>query len=236
MYQDISEVVFSEPDVKKHGTHNQKTHGGKGGGGSGNSGEPSNPLAIFQGVLADLEKKPLTTEEMIELSTSQSPEYGFDAVSTYVNDPQGVNVKLRADQEMAEMEFRSGNLIKGLDETMVRTPNITRSITVYRGLDADSVEGFDTLEPGDIFSDAGFVSTSLDSGIAIKFADRFMQTDGVVLEINVPRNSEGIFPNSWLSETSNTFFNEFEFLLPRDSQFKVISTEGRVWKLEVTNG
>jgi hypothetical protein len=209
--------------ITKHGTHDQKTHGRKGGGGA-SGGETYNT------------KKPLTTKEMIELSTSQSPEYGFDTVSTYVNDPQGVNVKLRADREMAEMEFRSGNLIAGLDETMVRTPNITRSITVYRGLDADSVEGFDNLEPGDIFSDAGFVSTSLDSQIAVTFADRFMKPDGVVLEINVPANTEGIFPNSWLSDTSNTFFNEFEFLLPRDAQFKVISTEGKVWKLEVTNG
>lgn len=168
------------------------------------------------------------------MTTSQNPEYGQSAVFEYVNNSNSLNMALRADADFANEQF--GPLIRDLDETMSRTPNITESITVYRGLaGGDNLpEGFDGLQAGDVFSDSAFVSTSLSPNSAIDFAIR--GDSGIVFEIKVPANSEGIFPNSWLGIDDNDFFDEFEFLLPRDSQFKVISAEGKVWRMELTNG
>jgi hypothetical protein len=233
MYEDISEVVFSKPDVKKHGSHNQKTHGGKGGGG-----------ANFTDLNDFVAKEPtLTDTELAEITTSQNPEYGQQAVYDYVNtNGMFLNRALRADEEGTMNTY--GTKIRELDETMARTPNITQGITVYRGI--DSAEGnmppeFEDLEVGDVFSDVGFVSTSLDPSTAASFGgsnQRLTENQGTVFRIDVPANSEGIFPNSWLGlgKDGNGAALEWEFLLPRGSSFKVISREGKVWNLEVVNG
>jgi hypothetical protein len=235
MYEDISEVVFHEPDVKKHGSHNQKTHGGKGGGSGGQS---FDTLGAFEASVRDPENKYPSYEELLAITASQKPEYGQSAVYGYVNDSSQVNRALRIDPDEAEQIY--GNVISELDETMVRTPNITSAITVYRGVRGgdDLPPEFEELEAGDVFSDSAFVSTSLSPTSALGFAGVYNapNTQGLVFEISVPANSEGIFPNSWLGTDRNNFASELEFLLPRDSQFKVISTEGVVWKLEIING
>ena len=238
------QIVYLGADsqfISKHapGKHDQKTHaGGRGGTGS----QTFSSLNVFYETLNDLENKPLSDEEMLELSTSQKPEYGQGAVFEYVNNSTGVNNALRDNPESAEQIY--GNLISELDETMVRTPNITRSITVYRGVrggdnefDDNLPEVFRNIETGDVFSDSAFVSTSLSPTQGLDFAGILNEPDthGIMLEIKVPRNSEGIFPNSWLGTEDNRFADELEFLLPRNSQFKVLSKEGKVWKLEVTN-
>ena len=238
MYEDISEVVFHEPDVKKHGSHNQKTHG-RGGGGA-----KSGPFETLQAFMASEYPDGYATrgelfDQRMEQSMSQRPEYGQEFVNEYVNQPRGVNSKLRADREMAEMEFQSGNLIKGLDETMKRTPNIKEPIVVYRGIDlggsGDPI--FDDLEVGDVFQDDGFASTSLDPFVAANAAGlsyQFPSDDGIVFRISVPAQSEGIYPNSFIGNLGE-FANEVEFLLPRESKFRVNSKEGVVWDVEVVN-
>lgn len=218
----------------KHGTHDQSTHGRKGGGGARG---PFSTLSDFDDAVRDPENERPSYEEMQELSISQKPEYGQSAVFGYVNDSRGVNTALRENPESAERTY--GNLISEMDETMVRTPNITESITVYRGVRGgdELPEVFQNLEEGDVFSDSAFVSTSLSPTSALGFAGIYNapETQGIVFEIVVPANSEGIFPNSWLGLDGNNFASELEFLLPRDSQFKLISKEGKVWKLEVVN-
>lgn len=231
-YEDVSEVVFNYAGVTKHGTHNQKTHGRKGGGG-----------ANFTNLNDFLVEEPTPTDaELVEITTSQSPEYGQKAVYDYVNtDGMQLNRSLRADEE-GTMQ-RNGAKVLELDETMARTPNITRPITVYRGIqsgEGDMPPEFEDLEVGDVFTDAGFVSTTLDPVTAADFglAGNPVADQGTVFRISVPANSEGIFPNSWLglSEDGNSAAGEWEFLLPRGSSFRVISREGKVWNLEVVDG
>ena len=238
-YDDISEVVFHD-SVNKHGSHNQKTHGGKGG---GSGSETFNTLGAFETFARDPENKYPSYEELTELSASQKPEYGHSAVNDYVNNSAGLNSALRADEDFAEERY--GNLISELDETMVRAPNITSPITVYRGIKGgdDMPPELEELEVGHVFFDSAFVSTSLSPTSALGFAGIYNaeETHGIVLEIAVPANSEGIFPNSWLGTggmgpSSNNFASELEFLLPRNSGFKVISNEGKVWKVEVVDG
>jgi hypothetical protein len=235
-YEDISEVVFTYADVQKHGSHNQKTHGRKGG---GSGSETFNTLEAFDTFVRGTDNY----EELEKLTTSQKPEYGHSAVNDYVNNSAGLNSALRADEDFAEERY--GDLISELDETMVRAPNITSPITVYRGIRGgdDMPPELEELEVGDVFFDSAFVSTSLSPTSALGFAGIYNadSTHGIVLEIAVPANSEGIFPNSWLgtggsSLSSNNFASELEFLLPRNSGFKVISNEGKVWKVEVVDG
>ena len=230
-YEDISEVVFHD-SVNKHGSHNQKTHGGKGGGG-----------ANFANLNDFLLNEPTPTDaELAEITTSQKPEYGQQAVYDYVNtNGMFFNRALRADEEGTMNTY--GAKIRELDETMSRTPNITKGITVYRGIQSsedDMPPEFSDLEVGDVFSDAGFVSTSLDPATAATFglAGNPIANQGTVFRIDVPANSEGIFPNSWLGlgKDGNGAALEWEFLLPRGSSFKVNSKEGKVWNLEVVNG
>jgi hypothetical protein len=238
LYVDDNEIEIVE-SVKKHGSHNQKTHGRKGGGG-GSSG----PFETLQAFIASeypdgYQTRGTLFDQRMEQSMSQRPEYGQEFVYEYVNQPNGVNVKLRMDTEAAEMEFRSGNLIKGLDETMVRTPNIKEPIIVYRGITSEASTDpiFEDLAVGDVFQDAGFASTSLDPFVAASAAGinyRFPTAEGVVFRISVPAQSEGIYPNSFIGNLGE-FANEVEFLLPRDSRFKVNSIEGRVWDVEVVN-
>jgi len=219
-------------DVEKHGTHDQKTHGRKGGGGGANFTD-----------LRDFESQEprLTDSELQEITTSQKPEYGQQAVYDYVNtNGMFFNRALRADEEGTMESY--GQKILELDETMVRTPNITTGITVYRGIqsgDGDMPPEFADLQVGDVFSDAGYVSTSLDPLTAASFGlstQRLPENQGTVFRIDVPANSEGIFPNSWLGVDGNDAAQEWEFLLPRGSSFKVISREGKVWNLEVVDG
>lgn len=230
--------VLVTTKVEKHqaGKHDQKTHaGGRGGG------RTFDTLGDFRETFRDDGSGTLTLEEIYELSASQKPEYGQGAVFEYINNPKELNTALRANPALAEQTY--GSLISELDETMARTSNITQSITVYRGVSAERglPEVFQNLEEGDLFSDSAFISTSLDPRTAIGFAGGFdaaLADQGIVFEINVPVNSEGIFPNSWLGADleDNSFASELEFLLPRNSQFKVLSTKGKVWKLEVSNG
>lgn len=233
-YDDVTEVVFNYANVNKHGTHNQKTHAGRRGGGGG---------ADFADLRDFESQEPqLTNDELKEITTSQNPEYGQQAVYDYVNtNGMFLNRALRSDEEGAMRDY--GSKISELDETMARTPNITESITVYRGVGGgdNMPPEFEDLQVGDVFSDAGFVSTSLDPSTAASFGgsgQRSPENQGTVFRINVPANSEGIFPNSWLGlgKDGNSAAAEWEFLLPRGSAFKVLSVEGKVWNLEVTNG
>jgi hypothetical protein len=216
--------------VQKHGSHNQKTHGGKGGGGANYTN--LNDFLLNEPTPSDAELK--------EITTSQKPEYGQQAVYDYVNtNGMFFNRALRADEEGTMNTY--GAKIRELDETMSRTPNITKGITVYRGIQSgedDMPPEFEDLQVGDVFSDAGFVSTSLDPATAATFglAGNPIANQGTVFRIDVPANSEGIFPNSWLGVSDNSASGEWEFLLPRGSSFKVNSKEGKVWNLEVVNG
>ena len=159
-YEDISEVIFNYAGVTKHGTHNQKTHGGKGGGS-----EPTfASIGDFYEHMQKPENRARTYEEDQALTTSQKPEYGHSAVTAYVNNSSDLNTALRENPEFAERKF--GSVIADLDETMVRVPNITESITVYRGVRGgdDFPEALKGLEAGDSFFDSAFTSTTLNPG------------------------------------------------------------------------
>lgn len=123
--------------------------------------------------------------------------------------------------------------IENLDKLISATPK-TGGFTVYRGVkninDQDSGNPFRQLNQGDIFQDSAFVSTTLDPMVALQMGG----LSGIIFKIEVPPNTAGIFPNSFLGE-KNTFSHEMEFLLPRMAKFEVMSGEGKVWEMRVVN-
>lgn len=107
-------------------------------------------------------------------------------------------------------------IIGRLDEAIARS-SLPETCTLFRGLDPDYVRD---LEPGTTFVDKGFVSTSLDPGVAHVFAvEEGEQGAGypqgpitaAMLRISA---SEGQPALSWMS-------SEHEVILPRDSAFVV---------------
>lgn len=80
-------------------------------------------------------------------------------------------------------------------------------MVVHRGTTHYSLT---TLKPGDVFQDKGYVSTSTGSGFG----------GDVRMQIHVPKGSTGAFV-----DPISTHQGEKEFLLPRGSRFRVVSSE-----------
>jgi len=92
------------------------------------------------------------------------------------------------------------------------------AVTVYRGLNRERCAPWIKLKNGDEFKDEAFGSTSLSHQKAMEEFAR-----GLVLKIHIPADSPGIY----LDGLEEAHEEEVEILLPRDSQFEVLSKETR---------
>lgn len=125
--------------------------------------------------------------------------------------------------------------IDGLDGAIKDAPPLISDTTVYRGVQGSGTDFFKNLNVGDVYEDKGFASTSLDADIATTFATIGLgREDGLVLRMNLPKGTKGLFPTS-VTGLSSLSSRESEFLLPRNSKFKILSNQGRVWDVEVVN-
>jgi hypothetical protein len=125
-------------------------------------------------------------------------------------------------------------LIAGLDGAIESAPLTKEPMTVYRGIKGNGLDFFEGLKKGDIFTDRGFVSTSLDTNVATKFSVQGSMYQGIVMRMRLPAGTAGLFPTSVTGLTSLSS-REAEFLLPRDSKFKILNNEGKVWDVELVN-
>src|SRR5690606_5253377 len=113
--------------------------------------------------------------------------------------------------------------IDAIDETL-RLGSLDRNVMLYRG---GRVPGFDPDNPdalvGKAFRDPGFVSTSVDKGVANSFAKGYMNSmksaDRIIMEISAPEGTPGGYLPALNSGGHYDF--EQEFLLPRDTTFLV---------------
>jgi hypothetical protein len=163
----------------------------------------------------------------IEDYTSGSGDYGV------------VNTLLReGEQGMFPGEIKRGNELVGLiDSVIEKAPTLKEGIVTYRGIwGQEALSVFTNMKPGDTFIDSGFSSTSLNRKIAENFARSNQANGGIVLEIVNPKGSKGIFPLATRTEIVKEYVeytSEKEWLLPRNSKFKVLSVEGKNVKVEV---
>jgi hypothetical protein len=230
---------FEKGYLEKHapGQHNQQNHAG----GRSVGGGKSNYTNLMDFVNEEVPggfpaSRYLDVQMKQTYSQNTDPKYN-EYFKTYITD-EGLtlNRKLRTEEKLNITET---NTLNGISAAMKDTPNITESITVYRGIkkNTDSSSVFNQIKEGDTFEDSGFASTSLSSYVAAQMANVNGSIDkqGIVMKINVPAGSEGVYPNSFL-KGFNPYGQEVEFLLPQNSKFKVNAQLGKVWEVEVVNG
>jgi len=126
-------------------------------------------------------------------------------------------------------------IIAGLDGAIEYAPPLDTPITVYRGIKGNALDFFEPLKVGDVYTDKGFSSTSLDPKIGAKFANSESgYYQGIVFRMKLPVGTKGVFPSS-VTGIESQFSREAEYLLPRDSKFRVLTNQGKVWDVEVVN-
>ena len=238
-YEDISEVVFHEPDVKKHGSHNQKTHGGKGGGGS-DTGSDGYREIVDETERQEFQSYQLQDKRFMETAYrergSVEKTEAYRALDHYKSYGYGtINHKLRTGKVEPSRKEAVAGYIKEMDSAMKVAPGLTESITTFRtikqGNSSTIDEVFSSLDEGDTWVDKGFSSTTLDRVMA---TTRSAGNDWLV-EIKNPVGTKGIMLDG-LQMKAGFGSWESEWLLPRGSTFEVlnVNTEGRTMIVKVS--
>lgn len=133
-----------------------------------------------------------------------------------------VNSALRKGKEPSKVVEKA---VKNLDSAFDKAPPMPFDAQTYRvtrfntAKDKAMIEQFANLKPGQKFSDAAYVSTSLSPGITKNdfFRGNASETS-VVFKVNVAKGKKAIYVKD-LSHTKT----ERELLLPRGSEFTVKS-------------
>lgn len=106
-------------------------------------------------------------------------------------------------------------------DSAIAAAKLPDNMNLYRGATLNT-STIDSLKPGSVISDKGYVSTSASTRIAYEFANkqtRAANEEMVVFEIQAPKSSRGLAT----SLLPDGFPVEREVLLPRNSQFQVQS-------------
>jgi hypothetical protein len=227
--------------ILKHGSHNQKTHGGKGGG-SGSDGGSDNYREIKDmSERTEFESYQLKDKKFMDTAYR---EYGstekteaYRALDHYKSYGYGtINHKLRTGEVEPSQKESVAGYIKEMDGAMRVAPGLPESITTFRtirqGNSSAIDEVFSSLDEGDTWVDKGFSSTTLDRFVMEGI--RKGSTDWLV-EIKNPAGTKGIMLDALKSKAGFGSW-ESEWLLPRGSTFEVlnIDTEGRTMTVKVS--
>lgn len=199
--------------IRKHGSHNQKTHGGKGGSSSG------------QGIGYEMSDKHPRAQDSdgrfsdVEYYTSS----GYSDINNYL--------RTGAEPEMGSVSETKG-YIESLDEEIALT-SAPRDMVLFRGV--TGTEKFEKLKVGDTFKDKGFVSTTTKRESVIDFMSGSSGgrsgaiQKGFVLEVSVPKGGKVLSVKNYFKDVSGRYgptdgiLAEAEHLLPRGLTFRVDS-------------
>ena len=157
-----------------------------------------------------------------------------------------VNSILRGEIKASAKEMTKANKITDdLDALISRAPKLDKSIITYRGVFGEgAVEKLLNLKVGDTFVDNTFVSTDLNPSVAERFArgsgwyanPKNGPMRGVLIEIENPAGTKGIFPLGFRTEVNSGLLpnasSESEWLLPRNTTFHVTEVKGN--RIKVT--
>ena len=224
--------IFSQVNsMQKHGEHDQSSHG------AWASGEPV--ADIEEWAKSESSKFSSETEQeiyLLERTMSQAKGLIDGKYKGAVNAYQTatgytINEALR-DPQISEGQVQP--YIDGLDNAIKDASSTSEDMTVYRGIKGNGLDFFESLKSGDVFQDKGFVSTTLDPKTVTKFSVQGSMYQGIVMRMQIPAGSKGLFPMS-VTGMGQASSREAEFILPRDSKFKILSNEGKVWDVGVVN-
>ena len=125
--------------------------------------------------------------------------------------------------------------IKNLDTAMAKAPPLEEDLLTFRGIQYNEIiETYRGYNAGDVIQDPAFTSTSMFQGSAEHFAGDTSQKYSMLIEIVNPAGTRGIMLDA-LTESNMSLGSrgEFEWLLPRDTKFQVLSNDGKTIRLMV---
>jgi len=223
-------------DVQKHGSHDQKTHGNWA---SGNYDDLAQWYTDEMKVFGTMKERDVYFEEMLlsqrkeGFTEEKYPEFRR-AIGEYESAlGYSLNDALR-DPQVSERSFK--DTIEFLDKAIETAPPLREEVIAYRGIKGNGLNFFEKLTVGDVFEDKGYVSTTLDAGVAQQFGTSGSMYQGLAMRLRLPAGSKGIFPSGYKDQSEENWdrnANEAEFLLPRGSKFKVTAIRGKVWDVEL---
>jgi len=225
-----------EGDVLKHGSHDQKTHGNWA---SGNYDDLAQWYADEMKVFSTMKERDAYFEEMLlsqrkeGFTEEKYPEFRR-AIGEYESAiGYSLNDALR-DPQVSESAFK--DTIEFLDRAIETAPPLREEVIAYRGVKGNGLNFFEKLAVGDVFEDKGYVSTTIDAGVAQQFGTSGSMYQGLAMRIKLPAGSKGIFPSGYKDQSAENWdrnTSEAEFLLPRGSKFRVVAIRGKVWDVEL---
>lgn len=214
--------------VQKHGSHNQKTHGGKGGGG----GEASVDAVRAVNDESYREASDWDSKDNKELAATYEQQYAEEnaenktaefRVEDYATSGyQGINAVARGKQKS---DTYMENKISVLDKTIAESPDAFGDKNLYRVTEDKLLEG---LDPGDVFIDKGFMSTTRtnvteNATLRNALGEIGSGNDTVTVILPSPSKSgKGLAVDTFLTSrgldgTGEFWGKESEVLLPRDT-------------------
>jgi hypothetical protein len=226
--------IRDEEDVKKHGEHDQKTHGNWASGNYENLADWfKDEVKVFA---SDTEKEVYFMEKLFSqrikgFTEMAHPEFS-PAISFYESaGGYHMNEALR-DPQISDSAYKTN--IDSLDKAMEIAPPLSEELVAYRGVKGNGLDFFDKLKVGDVYEDKGYTSTTIDAGVARQFGGVQPYYDGLVFRMKLPAGTKGIFPSGYHEPMYGwtPSMTEAEFLMPRGSKFKVVAQRGKVWDIE----
>lgn len=229
--------IHDDPeDVQKHGSHDQKTHGNWA---SGNYDDLAQWYSDEMKVFGTMKERDAYFEEMLlsqrkeGFTEEKYPEFRR-AIGEYESAlGYSLNDALR-DPQVSEKSFK--DTIEFLDKAIETAPPLREEVIAYRGIKGNGLNFFEKLKEGDVFEDKGYVSTTIDAGVAQQFGTSGSMYQGLAMRLRLPAGSKGIFPSGYKEQSEANWdrnAGEAEFLLPRGSKFKVTAIRGKVWDVEL---
>jgi SPP1 gp7 family putative phage head morphogenesis protein len=159
------------------------------------------------------------TEAYQALSDYKS--YGYGKINEYLRSGHGA--------QHAGIE-QTKDYIKAMDKAMKAAPGLPEPVVTYRVLgqvnSSDIDKLFGSLEPGDVWIDKGFSSTSLNK----EYVESFKT--GWLVEIENPEGTKGIMLDGLKGKGGYTSFED-EWLLPRNTNFEVVEIDPITRKMKV---
>lgn len=178
------------------------------------------PLAFDSGADGHAQMQAAYADWQDGLSVREGKAYGFYASTEY----KAVNGQLR-DGRLPEAGSLEDSIVKNMDASLART-SVPEAITVYRATNYRNVpKAGHGLEPGETFTDRGFVSTSIGRKEGGKFG-HYLHDAGavpVVLKIDVPMGAKGGYLEGApiMGDRKRSEMREYELVLPRNTTFRV---------------
>jgi len=220
MLEDVE--ITRAKDVKKHGDHDQSSHGAWATGGGGSSNQISDyPTKQSNPELANILKDYIVEypDAYGHLGINRRLRERKDIVNPYLNpiDPRN---KL-----FIENAKKIDETIKSLDKLVELSPALSEPTTTYRGIGSNFAQELQEKGIGATYQDNGFVSLTLDKEIAGGFPSR---PTGNMMEIVLPKGTKAINPSKFFTSSKiggTKLKREKELILGRGTKFEILSIE-----------